>query len=104
MLSEQITVTSTPQTIETLLKTARPDKVIPTKIVGVMLRYSVGALVTVALTDEHSTNGAVVLDAQGEKLYNTSFRQFNVAKASLVSSGADVTVHLIAEQTLVHGH
>lgn len=104
MLSEQITVTSTPQTIEALLKIARPNKTIPTRIVGVMLRYGVGSLVTVALTDEHSTNGAVVLDAQGEQLYTTSFRQFDVAKASLVSSGADVVVHIIAEQTLVHGH
>ncbi len=102
MISEQLTVTNTPTTIAALLNTARSATVAATKIVGVMIRYGIAETVTVSLTDENSVNGAVVLDAPGEQLYSASFRQFNTEKALLSSSGADVTVHIIAEQTLVH--
>lgn len=104
MISEQLTVTSTPTTIAELLNTARGETVSATKIVGVMLRYSIAATVTVSLVDENSTTGAVVLDAVDELLYSTSFRQFDTTKAYLVSSGDDVVVHIIAEQTVTHGH
>ncbi len=104
MISEQLTVTSEPTTIAALLNTARGVTVSATKIVGIMLRYAIASSVTVSLSDEGSVSPAVILDATAEQLYSASFRQFSTEKVLLSSSGADVTVHLIAEQTLTHGH
>jgi len=102
MLSEQITVTTTPITIAELLNTARGETVAATKIVGIMLRYDITETAVVTLSDENSVAGAVVLDAATEQLYSSSFRQFDTTKALLSCDTGTVVVHLIAEQVLGH--
>ena len=102
MISEQLTVTTTPTTIKELLETARSVADFkPTKCVGIKLRCAATETVTVALTDENSVIGAVVLDAAGENLVVANFKQFNIDKALLSCSAGTITVHIIVEQTLV---
>ncbi len=108
MLSEQITVTTTPTSIRALIAAARGVAVdaIPDKCVGIMLRYGVSETELITLTDNGqggvgaSVNGAVILDAANETLLAVGFRQFAIGKALLNCDTGTVTVHIIIEQTL----
>ncbi len=102
MLSEQITVTTTPTSIYNLLVAARgsSDK-LPKKCIGIKLRYLAAESATITLSDANSDTGAIILAAQTESLVNVTFKQFNIELALLHSSSGDVTVHLVVEQALV---
>ena len=106
MLSEQITVTTTPTSIRDLIATARGVDAtdIPDTCKGIMMRYGSTEIKTVTLTDpDHgggSNTGAVILDMAGESLVSTSFSQFSIGKALLNCDTGTVVVHLIILQTL----
>ncbi len=102
MLSEQITITTTPTSIYDLLVTARgsSDK-IPKKCIGIKLRCLAAETATVTLSDPNSSTGAIVLAATTESLVNITFKQFNIELALLSCSTGTVNVHLVVEQTLV---
>ena len=103
MLSEQITVTTTPTTIKSLLETARSisaGEFMPTKCVGIMLRYDVTETAVVTMTDEGSVAGAVILDVATESVSSVSFKQFDISKVLLAAS-VSVVVHLIVEQNIM---
>ncbi|MCK5605974.1 hypothetical protein KAR91_29015 [Candidatus Pacearchaeota archaeon] len=103
MLSEQITVTTTPTSIQQLIATARGTylTVIPAKSVGIMLRYGIGETAIVSLSDEGSNTGAVVLDKANENLISTTLSQFSIEKALLSCNTGTVIVHIIVNQTLL---
>ena len=102
MLSEQITVTTTPTTIYDLLAAARgSSNKLPKKCIGIKLRYVAAETATITLSDANSSAGAIVLAAQTESLVNVSFKQFNTELVLLQSSSGNVVVHLIVEQALV---
>ena len=102
MLSEQITVTSTPTSIYDLLVTARGSSAkIPKKCIGIKLRYLAAETATIILADPNSVAGSVVLAAQTESLVNVSLKQFSIDLALLSTSAGNVNVHLVVEQTLV---
>lgn len=102
MLSEQITVTTTPTSIYDLLVAARSSAAnIPKKCIGIKLRYLAAENATVSLSDANSVAGAVILAAQTEALVNVSFKQFNIDLALLSCSAGTVNVHLVVEQALV---
>lgn len=108
MLSEQITVTTTPTSLADLIGSARglaAGEFAVSKCIGVKLRYAVVETATISLTDTvqdgGSATGAIVLDAAGESLMNTSFKQIDIGSALLNSSAGNITVHVIIEQPRV---
>lgn len=102
MLSEQITVTTTPTTIYNLIVTARGSAAnLPKKCIGIKLRYLAAETATVTLSDSNSVAGAIVLAAQTESLVNVTFKQFNIELALLSCSSGTVVVHLVVEQALI---
>ena len=109
MLSEQITVTTTPTSIIDLIATARSTtaSTLPSKCIGIMLRYAASNTATVSLTDATegskpgSDTGAVVLDSAGENLVATTLSQFAIDKAYLHCSTGTVTVNIIITQASV---
>lgn len=100
MVSEQITVMTTPTPIIDLISTARSGTTIPAKCIGIMLRYAIAETATVTLADDNSGTGAIVLDAS-EKVYSTVFKQIKLDTALLSCSTGTVTVHIIVEQDWV---
>ena len=100
MLSEQITVGTTPTSIYDLIKAARSavEEVIPKKCIGIKLRYLAAETATIILSDAGSVSGSNVLAAQTEGLVNASFKLFDIDLALLSSSSGNVNVHLIVEQ------
>ena len=102
MLSEQITVTTTPTSIYDLLVAARgsSDK-LPKKCIGIKLRYLAAETATITLSDANSDTGAIILAAQTESLVNVTFKQFNIDLALLSCSAGTVVLHLVVEQALV---
>lgn len=102
MLSEIITVTTTPTSIQQLIATAREVDVdeISYKGTGIMLRYSASETAVVTLSDSGSTAGAVVLDAATEELISTNFPQLLTALALLSCDAGTVDVHLIITRNL----
>ncbi len=102
MLSEQITVTTTPTSIYDLLVAARgsSDK-LPKKCIGIKLRYLAAETATITLSDANSDTGAIILAAQTESLVNVTFKQFNIELALLSCSADTVVLHLVVEQALV---
>ena len=103
MISEQLTVTTTPTSIRQLIANARNVAVgtIANKCVGIMLRYARAETAMITLSDAKSASGAVILDAATDILLATTFRQFNNSLALLSSSSGSITVHMIIEQTLI---
>lgn len=109
MLSEQITVTTAPTSIASLIATARSTTValLPLKCIGIMLRYAASETATVLLTDAAegtkvgSATGAVVLDAAGESLVASTLSQFSIDKAFLNCSTGTLTVHIIITQATI---
>jgi hypothetical protein len=106
MLSEQITVTTTPTSIRQLIATARGTAVanIPRDCTGIQLRYASSETAIVTLTDtDHgggSNTGAVVLDAANQSLLSASFEQYEIQNTLLNCNAGTVTVHVVITRTL----
>lgn len=106
MIAEQVTVTTTPTSIQSLIATARSTTAgnIPVKSAGIMLKYASSETATVTLTDvtegnkPGSANGVVVLDAAGESLLSTTYSQISIDKAYLNCSTGTVAVDIIVLQ------
>jgi hypothetical protein len=111
MLSEQITVTTTPTSIRELIfnKRVAADPTItidniPKRCTGFMLRYNKAETTVVRLTDPDagggSAGGAIVLQAQTEELVAFSATQFGLDKALLSANTGTVTVNVVVNQQL----
>lgn len=106
MLSEQITVTTTPTSIRQLIATARSAAlaVIPRECAGIQMRYNTNETAVITLSDaDHgggSASGSVILDANGEGIVYMSIEQFEIEKALLNCDSGTVTVHVIIPRVL----
>lgn len=105
MLSEQITVTVTPTSIEQLIATARGKTVddLPNVNSGVQMWYGSRETALVSMTDADqaggSANGAVILDAQNEGITTASFEQSEISKVLLNCDTGTVLVHIVIPGT-----
>lgn len=108
MLSEQITVTTTPTSILDLIALARgvEGEDIASNCTGIDFRYSRDDTAIVSISDgvNHknpgSSTGAVILDNVNEDMIGTSFDQFNIEKALISCDTGTVIVHIIVTQHL----
>ena len=106
MISEQITVSTTPATIQQLIATAKgiPLANIPKKAIGTMMRVDVGTAEIVTLYDELgggvSAAGAVVMNNAIDLLSTSIGDMVGIDKAYLACNTGTVTVHIIIAQGL----
>jgi hypothetical protein len=106
MLSEQITVTTTPTSIRQLIATARSADIadIPRECAGIQMRYSSLETELITLTEvDHgggSNTGAVILDMPNERITSCSFEQFEIENSLLNCDSGTVIVHVVIPRVL----